>query len=124
MPVPGDDIMGFITSGHGISVHKANCPNLLSTDPERRIDVTWSGTKEAFHRAQIQIIAQDNKGLLATLSNAISQDDANIINVEAHTSSTNVARINMVVEISNINHLARLLQHLQQLDGIYEAKRR
>jgi GTP pyrophosphokinase len=124
MPVPGDDIMGFITSGHGISVHKANCQNLLVTDPERWIDVTWSGTKEASHRAQIQITAQDNRGLLATLSNAINQEDANIINVEAHTSATNMAIINMVVEISNLNHLAKLLQHLQQLDGIYEAKRR
>jgi len=124
LPVPGDEIMGFITAGHGISVHKIDCPNLQNTDPERRIDVTWSETAQAGHRAQVQVIAQDKKGLLASLSNVISADDANIISVEAHTSGTNTARINLVVEITNLDHLAKLLQHLQQLDGVMEAKRK
>ena len=123
MPVPGDEITGFITAGHGISVHKSNCPNLLNTDPERRIDVAWSGAKQVPHRAQLQIIGQDQKGLLATLTNAITQDDANILNIDAHATKTNVANIKVVVEIADLDHLTKLLHHLQQLDGIIEAKR-
>ncbi len=124
MPVPGDAIGGFITAGRGISVHKANCANLLSSDPQRRIDVNWAEKIQATHRAQIQVLAQDQKGLLATLSNAISADDANIINLEATTASGGVARINITVEINSREHLVRLLQHIRQLDGIVQAKRK
>lgn len=124
LPMPGDDIMGFITSGKGISVHKANCPNLLATDPLRRIEVSWSSSAKEQHRAHIQIIAQDKKGLLVNICNEITTDDANIINVDAHTSKTNLARLNIVLEVNNMNHLTRLLHHLRKLDDVIEAKRK
>ncbi len=124
MPMPGDNIMGFITNGRGISVHKANCPNLLATDPVRRIEVNWSSSAKAQHRAHIQIIAQDKKGLLVNICNEITTADANILNVDAHTSKNNLARLNIVLEVNNINHLTRLLQYLQRLDDIIEAKRK
>lgn len=124
MPMPGDDIMGFITSGRGITVHKANCPNLLATDPIRRIEVNWSSSVKAQHRAHIQIIAQDKKGLLVNICNEITTADANILNVDAHTSKDNLARLNIVLEVNSINHLSRMLQHLQQLDDVLEAKRK
>lgn len=122
-PVPGDEILGFITSGRGISVHKASCPNLLTADPQRLIAVSWAENIRTTHRAQIQVIVQDKKGLLATLSNAISTDDANILGLEATTSKDGLGRINIVLEITGREHLLRLLQHLQQLDGVLEAKR-
>ncbi len=123
MPMPGDDIMGFITKGRGISVHKAHCPNLLATDPERRIEVGWSSSTKTQHRAQIQIIAQDKKGLLVTICNEISTDDANILNVDAHTSKDNIAKLTIVLEVNSIDHLRRLLQHLRQLGNVIEARR-
>jgi len=123
MPVPGDEIMGFITAGHGISVHKANCPNLLASDQQRLIAVNWAEGIKATHRAHIQVIARDQKGLLATLSNSISTDDANILSLEATTSSGGMAKINIIVEINSREHLLRLLQHIQQIDGVMEAKR-
>ena len=123
MPVPGDEIAGFITSGRGISVHKASCPNLKAADPQRLISVSWAENIKANHRAQIQVVARDQKGLLATLSNAISHDDANILGLEATTSSGGIARISIIVEINSREHLLRLLQHVQQLDGVLEAKR-
>jgi len=124
LPMPGDDIMGFITTGRGISVHKANCPNLRATDPLRRIEVQWSSSVKTQHRAQIQIIAQDKKGLLVTICNAITNDDANILNVDAHTTKDNLARLNIVLEVNNMEHLSTLLQHLRQLDQVIEARRR
>jgi len=123
MPVPGDEIAGFITSGRGISVHKISCPNLKAADPQRLIAVSWAENIKANHRAQIQIVARDQKGLLATLSNAINHDDANILGLEATTSSGGIARISIIVEINSREHLLRLLQHVQQLDGVLEARR-
>ncbi|MFZ5758837.1 MAG: RelA/SpoT family protein [Thermodesulfobacteriota bacterium] len=124
LPMPGDEIMGFITAGRGISVHKAHCPNLLATDPERRIEVSWSSSTRTQHRAQIQIVAHDRKGLLVAICNAITNDDANILNVEAHTAKDNIARITIVLEVNSIDHLTTLLQHLRQLDQVIEAKRK
>ncbi|MFZ5766381.1 MAG: RelA/SpoT family protein [Thermodesulfobacteriota bacterium] len=124
LPMPGDEIMGFITAGRGISVHKAHCPNLLATDPERRIEVSWSSSTRTQHRAQIQIVAHDRKGLLVAICNAITNDDANILNVEAHTAKDNIARITIVLEVNSIDHLTTLLQHVRQLDQVIEAKRK
>ncbi|MEW6520967.1 MAG: bifunctional (p)ppGpp synthetase/guanosine-3',5'-bis(diphosphate) 3'-pyrophosphohydrolase [Thermodesulfobacteriota bacterium] len=124
LPMPGDDIMGFITAGRGISVHKAGCPNLQATDPMRRIEVQWSSSVRTQHRAHIQIIAQDRKGLLVTICNAITNDDANILNVDAHTTKDNLARLNIILEVNNMAHLSTLLQHLRQLDQVIEARRR
>lgn len=124
MPVPGDEIKGYITAGRGITVHKAECPNFLATDPARHINVTWAPAAKVTHRAKVQISAQNQKGLIATLSNAIAAEDADILDMEAHTAGGNVATISVVLEIANLDHLARLLQRIRQLDWVLEAKRR
>jgi GTP pyrophosphokinase len=123
LPVPGDRIMGFITTGRGISIHKANCHNLLSTDPQRRIEVSWSADAKTVHRANIYVVTQNKKGMLAAVSNAISMDDANIIELEAKTTSDNLATNNIMIEVEDVNHLSRLLQHLRQIEGVLEARR-
>ncbi len=123
MPVPGDDVMGFITAGRGISVHKVTCGNFKITDPARHVAVEWASSQKIIHRAQIMVIAQDQKGFLAAMSSAISGDDANIISVEAQASDGTTAQIKVVVEITDRPHLERLLQHLRQLTGVIEARR-
>ncbi len=124
LPVPGDEIIGFITAGRGISVHKKNCASLLATDPKRRIEASWSAVSTVPHKAKIQVVAQDKKGLLASLSQAIASDDSNILNLEARTNKSNLATFNFTIEIADLDHLVRLLQHIQQLDGVIEAKRK
>ena len=124
MPVPGDEVMGFITAGRGISVHKSDCKNFLATDPSRHIEVMWSDEVLTTHRVQIQVVAEDHKGLLAELGNSISSNDANVINLEAHTSSANLAVFNFVLEVENLQHLAKLLQQIMRIDGVMEAKRK
>ena len=123
LPVPGDRIMGFITTGRGISIHKANCHNLLATDPQRRIEVSWSADDKTVHRAHIYVATQNKKGMLAAVSNAISIDDANILELDAKVSADNVATNKIVVEVEDLDHLSRLLQHLRQIDGVLEARR-
>ncbi len=124
LPVPGDSIMGFITTGRGISIHKAHCHNLLATDPQRRIEVNWSADAKTVHRAQIYLVTQNKKGMLAAVSNAISMDDANIVELEAKTSADNLSTSTIVLEVENLAHLSRLLQHLRQIDGVIEVRRR
>jgi len=123
LPVPGDAIMGFITTGRGISIHKAKCHNLLATDPQRRIEVSWSAGVKTVHRAQVYIVAQNKKGMLAAISNAISIDDANIAELEVKASADTLSTINVVLEVEDLDHLNRLLQHLRKLDGVMEARR-
>ncbi len=124
LPVPGDSIMGFITTGRGISIHKAICHNLLATDPRRRIEVNWSADAKTVHRAQIYLVTQNKKGMLAAVSNAISMDDANIVELEAKPSANNLSASNIILEVENLEHLSRLMQHLRQIDGVIEVRRR
>lgn len=124
MPVPGDRICGFITAGHGISVHKTTCKNLLNSDTHRLIEVSWGdGNTEIRHRTQIQVIAQDQKGLLANVSNIITANNANIVNLSANTLAGKMAKLKIIMEITNQQHLKLLLQQIQQLEGVLEAHR-
>ena len=123
MPMPGDEVIGFITTGRGISVHKTTCPNLHHADPARLIEVNWSSGAHGTHQAQLQIFAQDKKGLLVTLCNSITTDDANILHVDTHTDKNNLARLNIKVEVSSLDHLAILLKHLRSVEGVLDAKR-
>ncbi len=124
MPMPGDDIMGFITAGRGISVHKANCPNLSALDPQRLIAVSWSQSAAVGHQTNIRIIASDRKGLLVEVCNSLSTDDANIVNIAAHAAKDDLAKLNLVVEVNDLHHLNVVLQHLRQINGVIEAGRK
>jgi GTP pyrophosphokinase len=125
MPVPGDDIIGFISSGRGISVHKVGCPNFQATDPERHIEVSWAADSAAgHHQVQVQVVSQDQRGLIAGVSNTINEMDANIVSMEAHTSSGNLAIVNLVLEVDNLAHLEKVLLKLKQLSGMIEARRK
>lgn len=123
LPVPGDLIMGFITTGRGISIHKADCHNLRNTDPQRRIEVSWSGKAKGVHRSQIRVVTQNRKGMLAAISMAISKEDANILELNARITPNNLATNNIVVEVENIQHLRSLLHNLKQIDGVLDARR-
>ena len=123
-PVPGDEIVGFITMGSGISIHKTSCPNLHSTDPRRWIDVSWSGTGTSRHRAALVLRAEDKKKLLTEISAIISSDDADIVEFQSRTTPEGIAVFNIVVEIVDLDHLGVLLQHLRQVPEMIEVRRR
>ena len=122
-PIPGDDIMGFITTGSGISIHKTDCPNLLSSDPTRWIDVAWSGKDKGEHLAGLLIRAENRKRLLAEISGVISADDANIVEMNARTTAENIAQLKVLVEVTGREHLQKLQQHLQQMQEVIEVRR-
>lgn len=123
-PVPGDAVMGFITTGAGISIHKADCPNLSATDPQRRLPVHWSAEKEKLHRVEFFIRAEDRKNLLADISSAISADDAVIVEFKARTTPDNIAVFNVLVKVVDIEHLRNVQRRLQQIGAVIEVCRR
>lgn len=122
-PVPGDAILGFITSGRGISVHKENCVNLRATDPQRWIDVEWSGSSESKHRVEIQVSAENDNNVFVAISGSISSDEASILEISAHVTPTNTADFNIALEVSSLQHLEQILQHLRQMEQVIMARR-
>ena len=122
-PVPGDLIVGFITTGRGVSVHKADCQNLLSTDPQRWMEVYWSNIDSLQYRAELHVITENFKGIFAEISSAIGADNASIIEISAHTTPTDTVDFSIAVEVKNLDHLQLLLQHLRQMERVISVRR-
>jgi len=123
-PVPGDEIVGFITMGRGVSVHKTDCINLQHTDPQRWIDVSWSGKSSKQHKVELLVSAENRRGIFADISAVISADNANIVEISAHTTPADTADIRVAVEVEDLDHLQNLTQHLRQMKEVISVKRR
>jgi GTP pyrophosphokinase len=122
-PVPGDPIVGFITTGRGVSVHKSDCTNLLSTDPQRWMEVFWNNGDSHQYRAEIQVIAENSRGIFAEISSAIGTDNATISEISAHTTAVDTVEFTIAVEVKNLDHLQLLLQHLRQMAPVISVRR-
>lgn len=122
-PVPGDPVIGFITTGRGIAVHKASCEQLLATDPQRWIPVSWSGAKSVQHRVEILVVAENRRGIVATISAAINADDANILGIPTRLTPAGTVELQITLEIADLDHLQVLLQHLRQLESVISVRR-
>ncbi|NJD89926.1 MAG: bifunctional (p)ppGpp synthetase/guanosine-3',5'-bis(diphosphate) 3'-pyrophosphohydrolase [Geobacter sp.] len=122
-PLPGDEIVGFITRGRGVTVHTADCPLALGSDPERRVEIVWRRDKKASLPVKIRVSCHDQKGVLANISQAISNCEANIIS--AHIQST-VDRMGVnifEVEVVDLDHLRRVMNAIMKISGITHVER-
>jgi GTP pyrophosphokinase len=125
-PIRGEKIVGYITRGKGVSVHSANCPNVvnLQYDPERRIDVEWDkGGDVAPYTVRLTMEVENRKGMLAELSSRIADINTNIVNLEATTGTDPLARIDMTVEIQDLKHLEKVLKSIRGVDGVLGVER-
>ncbi len=126
-PVPGDEIIGFITKGRGISVHRTDCVNMVSLtddDRARRIDVEWEvEDNQTYYNADVCIRAEDRKGLFASLSRACEDMDIDITGVNAKTSKEEGVNIVMTLSISNINHMEKILRKFKSIEGVRDVYR-
>ena len=126
-PVPGDDIMGFITRGRGVTVHRVDCANALSLMSEqsaRIIDVEWAGlsANDTFVAA-VEVVALDRTRLLRDVANALSDQRVNIVSCTTQTGSDRVAKMRFEFEFSDPNHLQAMLRIIKNIDGVYDAYR-
>ena len=126
-PVPGDDIVGFVTRGRGVSVHRTDCANavsLMSEQAARLIDVEWDGDQSrAVFRAGVEVVALDRSRLLRDVANSLSEQHVNIVACSTHTGSDRVAKMRFEFELADPSHLESVLRTIKQIDGVYEAYR-
>jgi guanosine-3',5'-bis(diphosphate) 3'-pyrophosphohydrolase len=124
-PVPGDDIVGFVTRGRGVSVHRADCPNAqaLAREEDRFIDVSWRAGKGTSFVVSIQIEALDRKKLLGDVATALSEQQVNILSATTAVGKDRVARFRFTFELADIAHLSSVLQAVKKVDGVFDAYR-
>jgi GTP pyrophosphokinase len=124
-PVPGDDIIGYITRGRGVSVHRRDCPNVLSDseDGSRLIGVNWEKSQSASYLADLQILATDRTGLLLDIANSISDSKLSVSSINTRTLKDKTAIINITIEINNTEQLDKIIKKLQRIQSIYEVTR-
>lgn len=124
-PVPGDDIVGFVTRGSGVSVHQASCSNVgaLGSEPDRFIDVEWAPTSKSVFLVQVQIEALDRAGLLSDVTRVLSEHHVNILSANVSTSADRLAISRFVFEMGDVTHLDRVLNAVRRIDAVYDVYR-
>jgi GTP diphosphokinase / guanosine-3',5'-bis(diphosphate) 3'-diphosphatase len=125
-PVPGDDIIGFVTRGNGVSVHRADCVNvqhLLQHEPERMVTVHWAPRESSRFLAAIQVEALDRTGLLSDITRSISEQHVNILSASVSTRRDQVALSKFTFEMGDPEHLRHVLRAVRGIDGVYDARR-
>ncbi len=127
-PVPGDDIIGFITKGRGISVHRKDCDNLKSLPPQERarfIDVSWDtdNTQDKSFNAELTLIAKDQKSMISSISKICEDLDVNISGLNAKANKDETVVINLNLSIQNKEQMEKIIRSLKNVPGIMEAYR-
>ncbi|EGL81639.1 (p)ppGpp synthetase I, SpoT/RelA [Caldalkalibacillus thermarum TA2.A1] len=123
-PVPGDEIIGFITKGRGVSVHRQDCPNVQREEvKERLLPVEWEGEPDYSYNVDIEITALDRRGLLNEVLQVVNESKTNIIAVSGRTDRNRMASISMTLAISNIDHLHKVVERIKQIRDIFSVQR-
>lgn len=122
-PVPGDSITGYITRGHGVTVHRTSCINALKMNPERQIEVEWPDEISATYPVKIHIRAFDRVGLLADVAASISKSGANIISVDTETRSKEMAYLNFTLSVNGTEHLSSVISAVKGVKFVQEVSR-
>jgi len=124
-PVPGDEIVGFVTRGAGVSVHRADCVNVeqLRAQPERMVEVEWSHAGSTLFLVQIQVEALDRARLLSDVTRVLSDHHVNILSASVSTSRDRVALSRFVFEMAEPSHLASVLAAVRKVEGVFDVYR-
>lgn len=123
-PLPGDKILGFITRGRGIVVHRRDCKNILTLidDPERKIEVEWDVDRDKHFMVRLHLMGQDRKHFLRDISESISQTDTNIVSVEMKVEDSFV-NSNLILEVRNLQHLTRVINKISKVESVISVER-
>jgi GTP pyrophosphokinase len=124
-PVPGDEIIGFITRGNGVSIHRRACTNAdsLLTQPEKIIDVEWAPTASSVFLVQLIVEALDRSRLLSDVTRVLSDGGVNILSASVHTSRDRVAVLRFTFEMGDPGHLDHVIRSVRRVDGVIDARR-
>lgn len=124
-PVPGDEVLGFITRGEGVSVHRTDCKNVnsLKEQPERLVEVSWSDKARGVYMVQIQVEALDRSGLLSDVTRVLSENHVNILSAAVSTRKDRVAINRFVFEMAEPSHLEHIFSQIRRIDAVYDVYR-
>ena len=125
-PVPGDEIVGFVTRGRGVSVHRADCANaasLASRSRERLIEVEWDHRSSSVFVATIEVVAIDRSRLLTDVTKVVSEHHLNIVSANTQTDADRISRMRFDVELADPAHLESVLNLIRHLDAVYDVYR-
>ncbi len=124
-PIPGDGLIGFVTRGRGVTIHRKDCPNLdrLAVDNARLVDVEWKTEEDATSPARLLLETVDKPGILANLSALISSVNVNISHVEASSTEDKTARITFILQVKDKSQLSGLTQKIAQMEGVLRVSR-
>jgi GTP pyrophosphokinase len=122
-PVPGDPIIGYITRGYGVTIHRTNCVNALRMNPERQIEVEWNQEVTETYPVKIRIISQDRVGLLADVVGNISKFGANILNAKTETRENKMVDSYFTIGVEDTAHLEKIVSAVKKVKHVQEVKR-
>lgn len=124
-PLPGDEIVGYVTRGRGVSIHRRDCPN-IQNEPQhdaRLVEVEWDIAPRGGYIVDVSIEAVDRLGLLADVVNVLAETKAPLVGVNAHTGRSHLAHISLQLEVNHIEHLNNVLKRVRRVDGVLQAYR-
>ena len=125
-PVPGDAITGFVTRGSGVSVHRADCINIVDLQAhqgDRLVEVKWNAGEKTLFLVNIQVEALDRARLLSDITRTLSDQDVNILNAAVSTSRDRVAISRFTFEMADASHLDSVLSAVRNVEGVYDVYR-
>jgi guanosine-3',5'-bis(diphosphate) 3'-pyrophosphohydrolase len=124
-PLPGDRILGYITRGRGVSIHREDCPNIqfLRGQAERLVEVEWEPSHDGVHQVEIEVEALDRVGLLKDILSTVTETRTNVVSVNARVRKDKVGIVNIVVDIRNVTQLTAVMQRIGQLPEVYSVER-
>ncbi|HJR54106.1 MAG TPA: bifunctional (p)ppGpp synthetase/guanosine-3',5'-bis(diphosphate) 3'-pyrophosphohydrolase [Gemmatimonadota bacterium] len=124
-PIPGDEIMGYITRGRGVSIHRTDCPNILNLtdEPERKIEVRWDTSNAQTFIVRLVVTGTDRRGLFADVAGAVSRTSTDIKSADLTVNETGIEGT-FVIEVKDLDHLNRVVGAMKSIEGILEVERR
>jgi GTP pyrophosphokinase len=124
-PVPGEDIVGFITRGRGVTIHHASCKmavDLVNRSPERKIDASWDAGPNQSFIVQLEVVVENRRGMLRDITQAIADSNTDVRGAEVFAGDTS-AQGKFLIEVSNLSHLNRIIEKVRRVKGVIEAHR-
>ncbi|WP_432820908.1 RelA/SpoT family protein [Trichloromonas sp.] len=122
-PLPGDPVIGFITRGRGVTVHAIVCPHVRELDPERRVEVEWDRKKKATRPAKIRVHCVNQKGMLAGITGAITNCEANITSAQVQSTPDDRGVNIFEVDVQDLEHLNLVINAIMKIKGVYKVER-
>ena len=122
-PLPGEEVIGYITRGRGITIHNRNCRHIQDANPERLVEVSWQSSDEDVYLARLRVTSMDKKGILANISAVIAQKDANIIQAEVKTTADKKGVALFAIEVESYPHLKEIMNAIKRIRNIITVER-